>query len=73
MTKQITCVAVMMLYEEGHFLLHEPVSKFIPAFKEMYVLPPEDDEDAASPVPATRQMTHQAPTHPHIGFNVSLG
>ena len=35
MTKQITSVAVMMLYEEGHFLLHEPVSKFIPAFKEM--------------------------------------
>ena len=57
MTKQITCVAVMMLYEEGHFLLYEPVSKFIPAFKEMYVLPPEDDEDAASPVPATRQIS----------------
>ncbi len=57
MTKQITCVAVMMLYEEGHFLLHEPVSKFIPAFKEMYVLPPEDAEAEASPVPATRQMT----------------
>ena len=57
MTKQITCVAVMMLYEEGHFLLYEPVSKFIPAFKKMYVLPPEDDEDAASPVPATRQIS----------------
>ena len=57
MTKQITSVAVMMLYEEGHFLLHEPVSKFIPAFKEMHVLPPEDAEDAASPVPATRQIT----------------
>ena len=57
MTKQITCVAVMMLYEEGHFLLYEPISKFIPAFKEMYVLPPEDDENAASPVPATRQIS----------------
>ena len=57
MTKQITSVAVMMLYEEGHFLLHEPVSKFIPAFKEMHVLPPEGDEDAAAPVPATRQIT----------------
>lgn len=57
MTKQITSVAVMMLYEEGHFLLHEPVSKFIPAFKEMSVLPPEDAEDGASPVPATRQIS----------------
>ena len=58
MTKQITSVAVMMLYEEGHFRLHEPVSNFIPAFKEMRVLPPESDEDSsASPVPATRQIT----------------
>ncbi len=57
MTKQITSVAVMMLYEEGHFLLHEPVSKFIPAFKEMLVLPPEDAEDSAAPVPAKRQIT----------------
>jgi len=57
MTKPITSVAVMMLYEEGHFRLHEPVSKFIPAFKEMHVLPPEDAEDSVSPVPAIRQIT----------------
>ena len=57
MTKQITSVAVMMLYEEGHFLLHEPVSKFLPAFKEMLVLPPEDAEDTVSPIPAIRQIT----------------
>lgn len=57
MTKQITSVAVMMLYEEGHFRLHEPVSNFIPAFKEMLVLPPEDAEDSSVPVPATRQIT----------------
>ncbi len=57
MTKQITSVAVMMLYEEGHFRLHEPVSNFIPAFKEMTVLPPKDAEDSAVPVPATRQIT----------------
>ncbi|RKU39355.1 serine hydrolase [Candidatus Poribacteria bacterium] len=57
MTKPITCVAVMILYEEGHFRLNEPVSKFIPAFKEMLVLPPEDAEDSVQPVPAKRQIT----------------
>ena len=57
MTKQITSVAVMMLYEEGHFRLHEPVSNFIPAFKAMNVLPPESDDESAAPVPATRQIT----------------
>ena len=37
MSKPITSVAVMMLYEEGHFQLNDPVSKFIPEFKEVKV------------------------------------
>ena len=37
MTKPIITVAFMMLYEEGHFLLTDPVSKYIPAFKTMRV------------------------------------
>jgi CubicO group peptidase (beta-lactamase class C family) len=32
MTKPITAVAAMMLYEEGAFDLRDPVSRFIPAF-----------------------------------------
>ena len=57
MTKPITSFAVMMLYEEGHFRLNEPVSKYIPAFKTMSVMAPESAEDSASSVPATRQIT----------------
>ncbi len=34
MTKPITSAAVMMLYEEGHFQLYDPVSEFIPAFRD---------------------------------------
>lgn len=37
MTKPIITVAFMMLYEEGHFLLTDPVSKYIPAFKNLKV------------------------------------
>jgi len=37
MSKPITSVAVMMLYEEGHFQLNDPVSKFIPEFKDVKV------------------------------------
>ena len=37
MSKPITSVAVMMLYEEGHFQLDTPVSKFIPEFENMKV------------------------------------
>ena len=32
-TKAITSVAVMMLYEEGKFLLDDPISKYIPSFR----------------------------------------
>ena len=38
MTKPITSVAVMMLCEEGHFQLTDPVSRFIPGFKDVQVL-----------------------------------
>ena len=37
MTKPITSVAAMMLYEEGAFELKDPVSKFIPAFADARV------------------------------------
>jgi CubicO group peptidase (beta-lactamase class C family) len=37
MTKPITCVALMMLFEEGRFLLNDPVSKFIPQFADLKV------------------------------------
>jgi len=53
MTKPITSVAVMMLYEEGHFLLSDLVSKYIPEFKNPKVLAPESDEDSDSTSPAT--------------------
>jgi CubicO group peptidase (beta-lactamase class C family) len=37
MTKPITSVAAMMLYEEGALSLHDPVSKFIPSFADLAV------------------------------------
>ncbi len=35
MTKPITSVALMMLWEQGHFQLRDPVAKFIPAFADI--------------------------------------
>ncbi|HEV7756652.1 MAG TPA: serine hydrolase domain-containing protein, partial [Mycobacteriales bacterium] len=37
MTKPITSVAALMLYEEGAFELTDPVSRFIPSFADMRV------------------------------------
>jgi CubicO group peptidase (beta-lactamase class C family) len=61
MTKPITSVAVMMLYEEGRFILDQPVSDFIPEFKDMKVLDPPYPQDKTSPpgalVDAKRPIT----------------
>jgi CubicO group peptidase (beta-lactamase class C family) len=40
MSKPVTCVAVMKLYEQGKFLLNDPVSKYIPEFTKPKVLVP---------------------------------
>ena len=37
MTKPIVSVALMLLYEKGFFQLYDPVSKYIPAFKDLKV------------------------------------
>ena len=57
-TKAITSVAVMMLYEEGKFLLDDEVSKYIPAFANERVLDKFDEKDSSyTTVPAKRQIT----------------
>jgi len=57
-TKAITSVAVMMLYEEGKFLLDEPVSKYIPAFADAKVLDKFNPKDTTyTTIPAIRQVT----------------
>jgi CubicO group peptidase (beta-lactamase class C family) len=61
MTKPIASVALMMLYEEGHFLLSEPISKFLPEFAEMKVaqIAPAGERVGApyKLVPAARPIT----------------
>jgi len=49
MTKGVTGVAAMMLYEEGKFSLMDPVSKYLPEFEHMKV--------GRDMVPAERQIT----------------
>jgi CubicO group peptidase (beta-lactamase class C family) len=44
MTKPITSVALMMLYEEGRFQLNDPVSKFIPKFADVKVFASATEE-----------------------------
>jgi CubicO group peptidase (beta-lactamase class C family) len=63
MTKPMASVAAMVLIEEGKMQLNDPVSKFLPAMKEMKVSVAKTDAEFArttySLVPADREMTVQ--------------
>ena len=48
MTKPVTSVAVMMLYEEGKLALTDPVTRFIPAFKNQQVMAADGDDSAGA-------------------------
>ncbi|MBZ5655935.1 MAG: beta-lactamase family protein [Acidobacteriia bacterium] len=56
MTKPITSLAVMMLYEEGYFLLDDPISKYLPEFKNPKVLVKPASGEAYT-IPAAREIT----------------
>lgn len=63
MTKPITAVAIMMMWEEGQFILTDPVSKFLPEFKGMKVGVEKKDPQTGGTtlelVPSNREMTIQ--------------
>ncbi len=56
MTKPITSVAVMMLYEEGKFMLDDPISMYIPEFKNPKVLV-KTEGGGTYTIPAKREIT----------------
>ncbi|WP_245309735.1 serine hydrolase domain-containing protein, partial [Bradyrhizobium jicamae] len=57
MTKPIVSVGIMMLVEDGHFILGDPVAKFIPEFAGQKV--GVDNNGRLDLVPVKRQMTVQ--------------
>jgi CubicO group peptidase (beta-lactamase class C family) len=63
MTKPVTSVAVMMLYEEGHFQLDDPVAKFIPGFQDMQVYVPGAEADMITESPRSPVTIHHLLTH----------
>jgi CubicO group peptidase (beta-lactamase class C family) len=57
MTKPITSTAVMMLYEEGKFTLEDPISKFLPEFRNSRVLVTPEDGSKPYTIPAKNEIT----------------
>ena len=68
MTKPITGMAAMILVEEGKLKLDQPISDFIPAFKNMRVL-----DDSKGPVTATHPATHPITVRMLLTHTAGLG
>jgi CubicO group peptidase (beta-lactamase class C family) len=68
MTKPVTGVAMMILYEEGRWKLDDPVHKHIPEFKELKVRGPD-----GRLVPQDHPMTMAELMSHTAGFDVSSG
>lgn len=63
MTKAITSVGVMMLFEEGSFMLNDPVGRYLPSFDKAFEVA-EPTEDGYRLVPASGPITiRQLLTH----------
>jgi CubicO group peptidase (beta-lactamase class C family) len=72
-TKAITATAIMMLWEEGKFQLDDPISKYIPEFKNPQVLKTFNKKDTTyTTVPAKSEITiRQLLSHTSgIGYGV---
>ncbi len=77
MTKPVISVAFMTLYEEGHFLLTDPVSMYLPEFDSLEVMQLKYDDDGT-----VSEVEYVAPRQPvliwHLlahtaGFSHGLG
>jgi CubicO group peptidase (beta-lactamase class C family) len=73
MTKPVTGVAMMMLYEEGKWRLDDPVSRFVPEFANLKVHAGQNPDGTAKLEDARRGMTMRELMTHSAGLAYGLG
>ena len=76
MTKPIVSTALMMLFEEGRFLLDDPISRWLPDYNDPQVLVDANQprrEAAARPVTVRHVLTHTSGLSLRPDFRPSYG
>ena len=72
MTKPITGVALMQLYEDGKFDLDDPLSDYIPEFEDLQVLAGENEDGTPILEPLDREPTIRDALRHTAGFAYGL-
>ena len=73
MTKPIISTAFMMLYEEGYFFLNDPISKYLPEFKDMKVVKDPEIGSSSGLEAAKSQITIAQVLSHTAGFLHGIG
>jgi len=63
MTKPVTSIAMMQLYEQGRFLLNDPVHKYIPSWRNLQVYKSGSYPDFVTEPPATAMTIRDLLAH----------
>ena len=72
MSKPITGVAMMMLWEEGRWRLDEPVTDFVPEFRNLKVFTAKNADGTLAVEPVKRPMTMRQLMSHSAGFGYGL-
>jgi CubicO group peptidase (beta-lactamase class C family) len=72
MTKPITGVAMMMLYEQGKWALDDPISKFLPEYANLTVMTGKNADGTMMTVPAKRPPSMREVMSHTAGFGYGL-
>jgi CubicO group peptidase (beta-lactamase class C family) len=73
MTKPVASVALLTLYEQGHFQLTDPLDRYIPGFSDLQVFAGHDDNDDMILTPPARKPTIQDAFRHTLGLASGLG
>jgi len=73
MSKPVTGVAMLMLWEEGAFALDDPITKYFPEFEGLQVFTGHDAEGNPVLAPVSRPPTVQEVMSHTAGFGYGLG
>jgi len=73
MTKPITGVAMMILFEDGKWRLDDPVTRYVPEFKELKVFTGTDSQGHVTVEPMKRPPTMREVMSHSAGFGYGLG
>ena len=67
MTRQVTTIAALILYDQGKFEMNDPIQLYLPEFKDPDCLS-SDSLDISDVKPRVGDITIQALDHPHRGL-----